>query len=137
MTRREPFTFIDFHSNSERKAFCRICEETTGRLNRLLPRYINDILDDKFKVCSYCGELYPIYDIKFVPEYEPKARISENPFESGAKVSVVNKKRTIRNKETNDENIPNLAGREDTELKTMLRDRPGILNNLNDEEIGE
>ena len=41
MTRREPFAFIDFHSNDEpRKAFCRICEETTGRSNRLVPRYV-------------------------------------------------------------------------------------------------
>jgi hypothetical protein len=65
MTRREPFTFIDFHSNDEpRKAFCRICEELTGRLNKLVPRLVDGIEDDRFKICSYCGEIYPIYDIK-------------------------------------------------------------------------
>jgi hypothetical protein len=102
MTRREPFEFIDFHSNDEpRKAFCRICEETTGRLNRLVPRYVNNILDDKFKVCSYCGELYAIYDVKFVSEYEPKARLNENPFEYGTQVSMINKRRVKRNKKQN------------------------------------
>ena len=92
--RRIRIGFIDFHSNDEpRKAVCRICEETTGRLNRLVPRYVNNILDDKFKVCSYCGELYATYDVKFVSEYEPKARLNENPFESGTQVSMINKRR--------------------------------------------
>ena len=75
-------------------------EETTGRLNRLVPRYVNNILDDKFKVCSYCGELYAIYDVKFVSKYEPKARLNENPFESGTQVSMINKRRAKRNKKT-------------------------------------
>ena len=68
----------------------------------MVPRYVNNILDDKFKVCSYCGELYATYDVKFVfvSEYEPKARLNENPFESGTQVSMINKRRVKRNKKT-------------------------------------
>lgn len=139
MTRREPFTFIDFHSNDEpRKAFCRICEELTGRLNKLVPRLVDGIEDDKFKICSYCGEIYPIYDVKYASEYEPKGYISDNPFECGAKVSVVNRTRANRSKHRSvyDEiEIPKLAGKPEVELESMLKDRTSILLDLNDDDI--
>jgi hypothetical protein len=91
MRRREPVTFVESETDVERKVFCRVCEETTGHLNRLVPRFVNGLQDDKFKVCSFCGELYPIFDIKFFTEYEPKGYIADNPFESGTKVSVANR----------------------------------------------
>jgi hypothetical protein len=135
MTRRPAFTFIESEKEGPKKAYCRKCEELTGRLNKLVPRFINGIRDDKFRICSYCGEVYPIYDVKYFTEYEPKGFISENPFESGTKVSVVNNKRTSRitNKVLEPFDIPKLAGKEDTELASMLKDRPSILLNLSDD----
>lgn len=41
-----------------------------------------------------------IYDVKFVSEYEPKARLNENPFEYGTQVSMINKRRVKRNTKT-------------------------------------
>ena len=143
MTRRSAFTFVESEEEDPKKAYCRNCEELTGRLNKLVPRLVNGVEDDKFRICSYCGEVYPIYDVKYFTEYEPKGYISDNPFESGTKVVAVNTHRNIKKQRhglrpiDNEIDVPKFAGKEDTELKTILRDRPGILINLNDEEIGE
>ena len=140
MTLKPAFTFIESEKEDPKKAYCRKCEELTGRLNKLVPRFFNGIRDDKFRICSYCGEVYPIYDVKYFTEYEPKGFISENPFESGTKVSVVNNKRKSkfdRNGYIEEIEIPKKEGKEDKELECMLKDRPGILLNLNDNEIGD
>lgn len=130
MTRRsETNTFVDVTDIEDpKKAYCRICEEMSGQFNKLVPRYINNIKDDKFKVCSFCGELYPIYDVKFFTEYEPKGYISDNPFDSGSKVGIKSAKRTARRQHRNrplvneDVEIPKFAGRKDEFLEQKLKE---------------
>jgi len=136
--RREHFTFVESESDLvNRKAFCQICEETSGRLNKLVPKYTNGVLDDKFKQCSYCGKLYPIYDVKFFAEYEPKGVPVRNRLDSTTKVVTASNLR-IKNKHrprtnNNDLVIPRLAGKEDKELKSLLKDRPGTINYISDD----
>jgi hypothetical protein len=142
MTRRPAFTFVGSEKEDPKKAYCRNCEELTGRLNKLVPRLVNGVEDDKFRICSYCGEIYPIYDVKYFTEYEPKGYISDNPFDSGTRVLTVNNKRKSKSKfdkngHLEEIEIPKIAGKEDKELECMLKDRPGILLNLNDNEIGD
>lgn len=135
--RRDSFTFVETSPEDEsRKAYCRLCEDFTGKLNKLVPRYVDGILDDKFKICSYCGEIYPIYDVKLFTEYEPKAQAVRNPFESGTKVEAIDRKRKYRQKKRvravdNDQDIPDFAGKEDTFLKDM-QDEGAIINSIED-----
>jgi hypothetical protein len=126
-----------------RKSYCRLCEEFTGKLNRLVPRYVDGILDDKFKICCYCGEVYPLYDVKLEMEYEAKAQAVENPFESGTKVVAIERKRKYKQEKhsraidndnyANIDDIPKFGHKEDKELKGMLKDRVGIINYINDD----
>jgi hypothetical protein len=141
MTRSEPFTFVDLHNEeNSKKSYCRLCEDYAGKLQKLVPRLIDGVVDDRFKVCCYCGEVYPIYDIKLVSEYEPKATTVENPFQSGTQVSTVSKKRGGKRKQkgrdiANDQDVPPLAGKPDRELESMLKDRSGIINYINDDDM--
>ena len=137
MTRRETFTFVESSPEEEsRKAYCRLCEDFTGKLNKLVPRYVDGIVDDKFKICSYCGEIYPIYDVKLFTEYEPKAQTVENPFDSGTRVDAIDRKRKYKQKKhvrglDNDAEIPDFAGKEDTFLKD-LQDEGAIIHSIDD-----
>ena len=135
--RRDPFTFVETSPEDEsRKAFCRRCEEYTGKLQKLVPRYVDGIVDDKFKVCSYCGEIYPIYDVKLFTEYEPKATTVENPFDTANKVEAISTKRKYKQKKRtrgldNDQEIPDFAGKEDVFLKD-LQDEGAIIRSIHD-----
>ena len=137
MTRRETFTFVeDSREEESRKAYCRLCEDFTGKLNKLVPRYVDGILDDKFKVCGYCGEIYPIYDVKLFTEYEPKAQTVENTFDSGTRVDSIDRKRKYKQKKRvrgldNDQEIPDFAGKEDAFLKD-LQDEGAIIHSIDD-----
>ncbi|HXV87920.1 MAG TPA: hypothetical protein VD710_02380 [Nitrososphaeraceae archaeon] len=136
--RREPFTFIENSRVDQlRKAYCSLCEEQTGRLNKLVPRFVDGIKDEKFRQCCYCGKLYPIYDLKYFTEYEPKAVPTKNPFESTTKVVTISKKRRKNKHELksidNNIEITKLAGKEDKELEGMMENRPGIINYINDD----
>jgi hypothetical protein len=137
--RREPFTFIEETSESK-KAFCTKCKDLTGKLNRLVPRYIDGIQDDNFIICSYCGELYPLHDVEYFAEFEPKANPT-NQFDSSTKVVTISKKRRKNKNELkvieNYVEIPKLAGEEDKELESMLKDRPGIINYIHDDDMIE
>jgi hypothetical protein len=136
--RRESFTFVDTSPEDEsRKAFCERCEDISGKLNKLVPRIVEGITDDKFRICCYCGEVYPIHDMKLITEYEPKAVSVNNPYESSIKVGIIQKKRKARDRKhtrsiDNDMEIPDLAGREDKDLKAMLKDRVRIINYIDD-----
>ena len=146
MTRSENFTFVDLHNDEDdsRKSFCRKCQDLTGKLQKLVPRIVNGVIDADFKICSYCAEIYPIYDVKLEMEFEPKAVTVENPFESGTKVVAIERKRKYKQKKygrpvDNDNyakiaDIPNFGHKEDKELKSMLSDRVGIINYINDVE---
>jgi hypothetical protein len=144
--RSEPTTFIDLHNDNEkesRKSNCRKCLDLTGKLQKLVPRYVDGIVDDKFKICSYCGEIYPIYEIKLEMEYEPKAVTVRNPFDSGTRVDAVDRKRKYKQKKHGRdsdnyieiEDIPKFGHREDKELKSMLKDRVGIINYITDTDV--
>jgi hypothetical protein len=94
-----------------------------GKLNKLVPRLINGIPDDAFKICSYCAEIYPIYEVKLEAEYKPKATTVKHPFESSTKVVALGKKRKYKHTKhgraiDNDQQIPPLAGKPDRELPT-------------------
>jgi len=143
--RRPNYTFVEGDSIGEAKANCRICEETEGRIERLVPRYVDGILDDKFKICGYCGEIYPMYDIKLITEYEPKATLTnyDNPFASGTQVEMANKMRNTREKipirdfDNLPVDIPKLAGKEDDLLVQKLKEGAiikSISDQMNDEE---
>lgn len=119
LTRRPNFVFVDTPSEElTTKAFCTRCETYTQKLNRLVPRYIDGVEDEKFRECSYCGELYPIYDVKYFAEYEPKAVPTKNPFDSSNKVETLQSRRLVRDKKKirnvdNDQEIPDFAGKKD------------------------
>ena len=137
--RSDSVSFVDYPQEHEtRKAYCRKCEDIGGQFNKLVPRIVNGIKDDKFKVCSYCGELYPIYDVKFFTEYEPKGYISDNPFDSGSRVGVKSTRRNARHQHRNrplpneDVEIPKFAGRKDIELEKMVKEEGAIINSIQD-----
>lgn len=137
--RSENYTFVDTGSEIDtKKAYCRKCEENTGQFNKLVPRFVNGVQDDKFKVCSFCGELYPIFDVKFFTEYEPKGYISDNPFDSGNKVVVQSRKRTARHQHRNrplpneDIEIPKFAGKKDEFLEKVVKSEGAIINSIVD-----
>lgn len=127
--RSDSVSFIETHDGVDpKKAYCRICEEATGQFNKLVPRFKNGVQDEKFKQCSFCGELYPIYDVKFHTEYEPKGYISDNPFDSGSKVGIKSTKRKARRQYRNkplpneDVEIPKFAGRKDEFLERAIQE---------------
>lgn len=137
MVRRESFTFVDIDPDTaSRKAYCQRCEDFTGKLQKLVPRYNNGVLDDKFKQCSYCGELYPIYDVKYYAEYEPKGVPITNPFDTATKVVAIKQKRTKKADKhlravDNDQDIPDFAGKPDQELINM-QNEGAIINSISD-----
>lgn len=138
MRRSDSVSFVEPNFESTRKAYCAKCEDIAGQFNKLVPRFVNGIKDDKFKVCSYCGELYPIYDVKFFTEYEPKGYISDNPFDSGSKVSVKSVKRKVKHQYRNDPlpnediEIPKLAGRKDEFLERLVKEEGAVINSIQD-----
>lgn len=137
-------TFVDTSDELEnRKAYCEKCEDIAGQFNRLVPRFVNGVQDDKFKICSYCGTLYPIHDIKLFTEYEPKGYISDNPFDSGSKISVQSKRRQSRKLHRNkplpneDIEIPKFAGKKDVFLEDMVLKEGAIINKIHDTVVEE
>lgn len=139
MRRSESVSFIEVTDNTEtKKAYCQKCEDIAGQFNKLVPRFINGVKDDKFKVCSYCGELYPIYDVKWATEYEPKGYISDNPFDSGSKVGVKSRKRTARQQHRNrplpneDVEIPKFAGKKDEFLEKKVMEEGAVVHSIVD-----
>jgi len=138
MKRSDTVSFVESGEKQERRAYCRLCEDLAGQFNKLVPRYINGIRDDKFKVCSYCGELYPIYDVKYFTEYEPKGYISNNPFDSGSRIAVKDQRRRVRKQHRNnplpneDIEIPKFAGKKDVDLERMVKEEGAILNSIVD-----
>lgn len=121
-------SFLDPDREDIKRAYCQKCEDIAGQFNKLVPRIVNGVLDNKFKLCSYCGEVYPIFDVKFEPEYEPKGYISDNPFDTGAKVAVKDAKRRSRKLYKNkplpneDVEIPKFAGKKDEFLEEKLKE---------------
>ena len=145
MTRRsESVTFVrDEKQKDTKKAYCQTCLDKDGKLNRLVPRLENGIESDKWKICSYCSELVPIYDVKYHTDYEAKGFISDNPHNSsGTRVIAMRNKRTNKaNKVEGIEKIQidKLGGKEDIELQEMLssKSRPTILLTISDTIVEE
>jgi len=144
LSRRSHFTFIKPEKES-RKAFCQKCLDYRGVENRLIPRVLDDgIIDDKFKECSYCGDVVPIYDIMLLTEYEPKAMVTDNPFESGTKVISPIHNRQIKKQVSrvkgydNDVEITDFAGKPDEILENAVKEGAIVLSvadsNEDDEE---
>lgn len=140
MPRSDSVSFVENLTEIDlKKAYCPKCEDEKSMSNQLVPRLDeNGIADDKFKICSYCRKIYPIFDVKYFTEYQPKGFISDNPYDSGTKVTAMGEKRINKsNKKEGIEpiEIPKLAGKPDTELENMLsgKDRPVVLNYLNDD----
>lgn len=139
MKRSDSVSFVEVNDGEDKKkAYCRKCEDISGQFNKLVPRFINGIKDDKFKICSYCGEMYPIYDVKFFTEYEPKGYISDNPFDSGSKVGIKSTKRRARLQHRNrplpneDVEIPKFAGRKDEFLEKKILEEGAVIHSITD-----
>ena len=135
-------TFIEKDLDDKKISYCRLCEERTGQLQKLVPRLTSDGLkDDKFKLCPFCGDIVPIFEAKIEPQYVPKGHIPSNPYESGTKVVASRNRRTIRNAHSDLEpiEIPKFGKQEDTELEAILKkdSRPAILNMLEDSVVDD
>jgi len=137
-------SFVDIPAEmSTAKQYCPLCEETMNQYNKLVPRYVDGIKDDKFKVCGYCGELYPIHDVKYFTEYEPKGYIPDNPFDSGAKVEIQSRRRKVRKQHRNnplpneDVEIPKFAGQKDTFLEKKVMEEGAIITSIVDSWVEE
>ena len=145
MARSDSVTFIDTSDSihESKKAYCPKCEDIAGQFNKLVPRIVNGIRDDKFKVCSYCGELFPIFDVKYFTEYEPKGHISDNPFDSGSRVGIKSARRQVRHLKRNrplvneDVEIPKFAGRKDEFLEKKVMEEGAIINSIQDSWVEE
>lgn len=138
MRRSDSVTFVEPNFESSRKQFCPKCEDIGGQFNKLVPRFVNGIKDDKFKICSYCGELYPIMDVRYFTEYEPKGYISDNPFDSGTRISVKSTRRKARHEHRDrplpneDLEIPKFAGRKDEFLERLTKEEGAVINSIQD-----
>lgn len=143
INRRSHFSFVKPEKET-RKAFCQKCEEIRGVENRLVPRILDDnSVDDKFKECSYCGDIVPIYDVMLLTEYEPKAQVTDNPFESGTKVTTPIHNRQIKKQVSrikgfdNDFEPTDFAGKPDELLVDAIERGSIILSNSDSNEDDE
>ena len=128
MHRTDHVSFVETNEINLRKAYCEKCEEKDGIFNKLVPRVKDGLIDEKFRICSFCGAEYPIFDVKFTPEYEPKGYISDNPFDTGAKVGIKDDRRKARKLYRNkplpneDVEIPKFAGRKDKLIEDAIQE---------------
>lgn len=133
--RSQPYVFVDLNENRNRKAYCDECKQQFGILRKLVPRLLNGVEDNDFRICCYCEKIYPTADMALTSEYEPKATVITNN-KSDSKVKIFSKRRLTReerDKSIDQFDIPLLAGESDRELESILNDsRPAILNSLSD-----
>jgi len=143
MTRSGSSVFIkDTKEQSSKTSFCSSCEEKFGRIIALIPRLIDGIPDDHFKLCPNCTELIPIHEAMLETEYEPKGYLNpnNNPFDSGLKVKAVSEKRKIRTIHTEGIEpieIPNFGNKPDKDLERLVAERPAVINYIHDVVVEE
>ena len=91
--------------------------------------------DNDFMICPRCGKIYSVKnELKFKSQIEPFTNLNED-----REVRIFTPKSSRRRKigesfnHKNNEEIPKLVGKEDTDLKALLRDRAGTINYINAE----
>lgn len=136
--RRAANAYVD-STGGTKKPICPKCYDTGINID-LVP-YVNDagIRDDNYRRCQNCSDIIPVKEMKYETELEDFVDV-----ESAKKPSefiVVEKRRKVRTSSNRYEEepfkVPELAGRPDTELENLLRDRPGIVTALVDSDIDE
>jgi hypothetical protein len=142
--RRKQHSFIDFSKENKKTPICSNCNEYFGLEEKLVPRYITNDLgdnakDNDFMICPRCGKIYSVKnELKFKSQIEPFTNLNED-----REVRIFTPKSSRRRKigesfnHKNNEEIPKLAGKEDTDLKALLRDRAGTINYINTENEGD
>lgn len=137
--RRGTVAFVDSEGDSK-KPICPGCEEKGFDSRANMVPYINveGLRDDNFRRCSTCGDIVPIHELKYESELEDFVDVETA--NKPAVFEVAEKRRTFERSVGNNnwpaDDIPKLArGREDKDLENMLRDRPGIITYLNDDDI--
>lgn len=140
ISRREATGFLDKSDNSK-KPICTKCEKEgyDSRAN-MVPYIMEDGRPDPgFLRCSTCALVYPIHELKYESDLEDM--IDVETANKPAQFIGVNSGRSSRKYNRSgpmidQQEIPELAGKPDTDLENMVRDG-AIIVSIEDENIEE
>ena len=101
-------------------AFCRLCERF-GRRSPLGPRLdYNERDADKWRQCTFCRRIFPIYEIKHEGKLVGLIEPEENPFKSTGEVIGLDNKVFDRQAKRKKEIQDRIKNEKDPEIRALL-----------------